>query len=65
MLVLPRQRSLSLTDSDTRGSGGYDCGLVIHRIVGEVGNEGCPILTNMNYTDWVALMHVMLQGQNL
>jgi hypothetical protein len=65
MLVLPRRRSWSPTDSDARGSGGYDCGLVIHRTVGEVGNAGCPILTKTYYIDWVALMHIMLQGQNL
>ena len=38
---------------------------MIHRTVREVGNSGWPILTKTNYTDWAALMRVMLQGRRL
>jgi hypothetical protein len=39
--------------------------LVIHRSVREIGNSGWPILTKTNYTEWSALMRVMLQGRHL
>jgi hypothetical protein len=38
---------------------------VLHRTVKEIGNAGWPMLTKTNYTDWAALMRVMLQGRQL
>jgi hypothetical protein len=38
---------------------------VIHRSVREIGNSGWPILTKTNYTEWSAVMRVMLQGRHL
>jgi hypothetical protein len=38
---------------------------VIHRSVREIDNSGWPILTKTNYTEWSAVMHVMLQGRHL
>jgi hypothetical protein len=63
--TLRRRRSPSPTDSRAGGSGGHDRGLVIHRSVREIGNSGWPILTKTNYTEWSAVMRVMLQGRHL
>ncbi|XP_066392138.1 uncharacterized protein [Miscanthus floridulus] len=61
-----RRRSWSPPGGHSGGGGGDDRGLVLHRTVKELGNNaGWPMLTRTNYTDWAALMRVMLQGRHL
>lgn len=64
----PRWRSASpsvhVSGSGGRasGSGGSDRGLVIHRVVKEVGGAAnYPLLTRTNYNDWSLLMKIKLQ----
>jgi hypothetical protein len=74
--LMVRRRSVSPTHGGPSGSksrgmsggdhGSSERGIVIHRITKEVtSNAKFPVLTKTNYTDWEALMRVMLQATGL